>query len=234
MISVIVPAYNEAKKIGYTLQGLCKLKKKGVIGEIIVVDNASKDQTYSTAKKYVQIVYKCSLRGKGATMRFGAQKAKGNWLAFIDASQFEPKDLVKLVEKQKKTNADMVIGLRDFTKIPWQRRINNRWSILAVFLATGRHLHDVLSGYRLIRKKDFLALGTVQNDYRIEAETCYRALLKGMKIAEVPVAVYYDDLPGMRLGSSKAPLSSFLKLRFLHEAWYNLRTVLLIWIFGRP
>jgi glycosyltransferase involved in cell wall biosynthesis len=226
MISIIVPAYNEEKRIENTLK---RIKKVPVAKEIIVIDDGSKDKTAAKAGKYAKVIRHTVNKGKGAAMRAGARAAKGDILVFIDASQFEPEEIPGLLERMKKTRADMVVGIRDFRIIPWHRRITNNLTKLAILMGTGSYISDALSGFRAIKRKAFLALDTQEARYCIESEINFRAFKHSLKIAEVPVRVTYSgEKPVKKLGS----LKTFWKQRFIHETLFNIKTVLRCW-FGR-
>jgi glycosyltransferase involved in cell wall biosynthesis len=231
MISIIVPAYNEEKKIEQTMKKLTKISKK-MNGEIIAIDDGSEDETGRIAGKYAAVFRNEKNQGKGASMRTGAQKARKNTLVFIDASQFEPAEIPRLIKRMKETKAKMAVGIRDFSTIPWPRKITNALTKLAIFIGTGKIIKDPLSGFRAVGKKDFLSLATKEDRYTIEAEINFKALLKGWPIEEVPVSTIYEGMPAMRIGNSKAPLSAFLKQRFLHESLFNIKSVLKIWFTG--
>ncbi len=226
MISIIVPAYNEEKKIEDTLK---RIKAVPIAKEIIVVDDGSKDKTAVKARKHAKVIRHTVNQGKGAAMRTGARAAKGDVLVFIDASQFKPEEIPKLIEKMRKTKADMVVGIRDFRIIPRHRRITNNLTKLAILMGTGRRISDALSGFRVIKRKAFLSLSTQEKRYCIESEINFRAFKHGLKMAEVPVKVTYSgERPVKKLGS----LRTFWKQRFIHETLFNIKTVLKCW-FGR-
>jgi glycosyltransferase involved in cell wall biosynthesis len=187
-VSIVVPAYNEEKHITNTLH---KLKKFG--HDIIVVDDGSIDRTGEISKKYARVVRHESNRGKGAAMRTGAQAARGDILVFIDASQFDPSAIPRFIEKMK--HADMVVGWRDFSDVPPHRRVTNALTKLALWLATWQSIKDPISGFRAIRRDDFLALPLKENRYAIESEINYHALRRGMKMDYVPVKATYKDMP---------------------------------------
>jgi len=226
MISIIVPAYNEEKKIEDTLK---RIKAVPIAKEIIVIDDGSKDKTAVKARKHAKVIRHMVNQGKGAAMRTGAKAAKGDILIFIDASQFKPEEIPKLVRKMEETKADMVVGIRDFRTIPRHRRITNNLTKLAILMGTGRTIGDALSGFRAITRKAFLSLNTQEKRYCIESEINFRAFKHGLKIAEIPVQVTYSgERPVKKLGS----LRTFWKQRFIHEALFNIKTVLKCW-FGR-
>jgi glycosyltransferase involved in cell wall biosynthesis len=215
MISVIVPAYNEEKKIVDTLS---RIRKVPLAKEIIVVDDGSKDKTAEKAGKYARILKMRVNRGKGAAMRAGAKMAKGDILVFIDASQFNPEEIPKLVARMKRDRADMVVGIRDFSIIPWHRRVTNNLTRLAILIGTGRGISDALSGFRVIGKKAFLGMKTKENRYCIESEINFRAFGNRLRVSEVPVTVTYSgERPVKKLGG----LRTFWKQRFAHEAVFN-------------
>jgi len=215
MISIIVPAYNEERKIEATLKRIAAVP---IIKEVIVVDDGSKDRTAAKARKYAKVIRQKTNRGKGAAMRAGAKIAKGRILVFIDASQFEPREITRLLDEMKKAGADMVVGIRNFDVIPWHRRVTNNLTKLAILIGTGRHISDALSGFRAIKKKEFLALQTKEERYCIESEINFLAFGNGLKVAEVPVTVtYHEERPVKKLGG----LKTFWKQRFIHEAVFN-------------
>jgi len=222
MISVIVPAYNEERKITDTLK---RIKAVPIAKEIIVIDDGSKDRTAERARKYAKVVRHRVNQGKGEAMRAGARIAKGDILVFIDASQFQPSEIALLLKKMKDSRADMVVGMRNFSVIPWHRRITNNLTRLAVFIGTGKNISDALSGFRVIKKKAFLDMHTKEKRYCIESEINFLALEKGMKIIEVPVAVTYSgEKPVRKLGG----LKTFWKQRFAHEAVFNTKMAIRI------
>lgn len=88
MVSVIIPAFNEEKTIGETLESLVKQKYKGKF-EVVVIDNNSTDNTVKVIKEFskklpLRIVNE-KKQGRGAAKARGAKEARGNVLAYLDA-----------------------------------------------------------------------------------------------------------------------------------------------------
>lgn len=190
VISVVVPAYNEAHRIGPVLDRI-----EGC-DEVIVVDDGSSDDTAGVARRHGALVVKHGVNmGKGAAMVTGAKAANGNAIVFMDADgQFDPGQIPLLVSKLG--SYEMVIGMRDMSAIPWNRRLTNALTRLGLLLATGRKVADPLCGFRAVRRKDFLKLSLRSRRFEVEYEMAYKALRAGLRIADVPVSVNY-------LGGSK-------------------------------
>ena len=90
-LSVIIPAYNEAKRLPLTLIDVDKhFKKVDFDYEIVVVDNNSKDATREVAERFTHLiknlkVIECTIQGKGAAVKAGMLAAKGDYRLFMDA-----------------------------------------------------------------------------------------------------------------------------------------------------
>lgn len=100
MVSVVVPAYNEAAYIHESLQSLLELDYPKDKLEIIVVDDGSTDDTFKAAKavesKTAPIhVFRKENGGKGAALNFGIKKAKGEFIATMDADSYVTKDTIR-------------------------------------------------------------------------------------------------------------------------------------------
>lgn len=113
-ISIIVPVYNSAKYLDRCLGSVLAVLD-GVKGEILAIDNKSSDNSLAIlkkyAKKYPQIsVLQCATPGAAAVRNFGASKARGEYIWFVDADDEIDKTAVrKLLKKADDTGADMVM-----------------------------------------------------------------------------------------------------------------------------
>jgi glycosyltransferase involved in cell wall biosynthesis len=153
-LSIVVPAYNEERGIGPTLQELdLVMTDQGIEHEIIVVDDASTDATAGIARRQanVRLVQHHSNRGYGAAIKTGIRQARHEWVAIIDADgTYPPSALTTLLAE---TDAcDMVIGSRSGEEVPWVRR-PAKWLLarLAEYLAETK-IPDLNSGLRIFRK----------------------------------------------------------------------------------
>ena len=84
-LSIIIPMKNEEKYIEGCLQSIVNNSYPREKYEIICIDNGSDDRTVELAKKYTKNVYQLPCKTVGSLRNYGAEKAKGKYLAFVDA-----------------------------------------------------------------------------------------------------------------------------------------------------
>lgn len=117
-ISIVIPTYNEEKRIGKTIETVENfLKKLGQDFEVIVADDGSQDLTVETVKqvqkKYNNLVLlEEKHKGKGLTVKAGMEKASGDIVLFTDADLATPISEFEKFEEKFATGADIVIGSR--------------------------------------------------------------------------------------------------------------------------
>lgn len=107
-ISVIVPAYNEEKYIGDCLRSIIA-HRTGDIVEIIVIDNASTDNTAAVAQKFpgVRVVYEPQ-KGLTRARQRGLTESHGDYIAYLDADTRMPPEWLTIVKKEFGRHPDMV------------------------------------------------------------------------------------------------------------------------------
>ncbi|KPJ55781.1 hypothetical protein AMJ49_06360 [Parcubacteria bacterium DG_74_2] len=189
-VSVIIPAYNEARFIASVLSLVPKAY------EIIVVDDGSTDKTKQIAQAFpeVKIISHPEKLGKGAALRTGIKSANGEMLVFIDGdNQFNSSEIIKLVDLIQKDKADFVLGVRDFSKVPLTRRITNMLTGFAIYLITGKNFKDPLIGFRAVSKNYIEQIELKRNDFRTETEMLIKLEKTGCRIQEIPVSINYDS-----------------------------------------
>ena len=120
IVSIIIPAYNEELRIEHTLKMIAAFPfGLGVDLELIVVDDASSDQTSMIVKKFAQTHPQVKLlqadvnRGKGFAVRWGMCEACGDYLLFVDADNSTPiEEVQKLLPLVMRGDCDIAIGSR--------------------------------------------------------------------------------------------------------------------------
>jgi glycosyltransferase involved in cell wall biosynthesis len=188
----VVPAYNEATRIGPVIESLVA---QGL--PVLVVDDGSRDRTAAAASAAGARVLRQPNGGKGAALRAGCAWAvlQGyDQVVLLDGDgQHDPREAGRLLDAAM--HADVVIGRRmlGVRRQPLYRRYFNRLSSLLVTLAAGRQVRDSQSGFRVLDPRLLLRLPLYGRRYDLESELCVVAARAGMRIAEVPITVIYHD-----------------------------------------
>ena len=196
-LSIVVPAYNEALRIGPSLEGILRfVKDQQIEAEVILVDDGSVDDTAGIAASFpLRVVRNDSNRGKGYSVRRGVLEAKGTWVLFTDADLSAPiEELDRLLEVADE-GADVIIGSRavDRTKIAvHQSRFRELGGIFynwTVRLILGLSIQDTQCGFKLFRREEVVPIFESQTIYGFgfDPEILFLAKRRGLKIREVPV-----------------------------------------------
>ena len=199
---VAIPAYNEQT----TLSSVIGRIRKSLVGEIdfliLVVDDGSTDNTVDVAiNSDVDIVVAHPQNvGVAAAYRTAIQyalKFNADIICTIDADgQFNPDEVIDLLEPIRNGHADVVVGSRfkesiiRNKSIPIMNRITNKLAAGVVSIFCGQRLTDVESGFRAISKRaasQLNLLGRVSFSHDMLLDM----LWKGFKLVEVPVGVRY-------------------------------------------
>lgn len=140
-MTAVVPAYNEADRIGAVLEALGP-----VVDEIIVVDDHSDDGTAEVARNHARVVVNEENRGYIQSIKRGFQEANGDIIVTLDADgEHDPRDVPRLVDPILKGEADLVMGTRDMIPRPSERLINRLTRIRV-------KTRDCGTGFRALRK----------------------------------------------------------------------------------
>lgn len=113
MISFVIPTYNAEKTIEKAINSILNQEKSDLEYEIIVVNDSSKDQTNEVMKRFeknekIRYFIKESNTGLSDTRNYGIDKAKGEYLIFVDSDDYISKTLLKDIEPYIKQNIDLI------------------------------------------------------------------------------------------------------------------------------
>jgi glycosyltransferase involved in cell wall biosynthesis len=208
-ISIVIPAYNEAARIGISLQKIIAyLSDRPEESELIVVDDGSTDETGRVAKEAVARAARLSARviryeqnrGKGYAVRLGLVESRANIALFSDADLSTPiSEIPKLVEPIRSGEFDLTFGSRALNRRligvhqPWR---GGRVFNLIVRLATGLPFWDTQCGFKAFRLSVCRPLiEAAQIDrFGFDVELIYLAHLAHLRLQEVPVR--WDHIAG--------------------------------------
>lgn len=205
-LSVVIPAYNEAVRLGNTIRAVVDyMREHAPDGEVIVVDDGSADRTADLARQSFAdtagnlrtsvISYKSNL-GKGRAVRLGLLAARGDVTLFSDADLSTPiSEAPKLVEPIVKGEFDVTFGSRALERQligvhqPWRREQGGRVFNLVVRVATGLPFWDTQCGFKAFRMsvcRPLVEAATVDR-FGFDVELLYLAFRAGLNLKEIPV-----------------------------------------------
>lgn len=222
-LSIVIPAYNEEKRIGATLKGLfdfIKTYKKIKNYEIIIIDDGSKDNTLKVIpkNKNISILKNKTNRGKGYSVRKGVLNSKYALILFMDGDLATPMDELDKLYSCIRKGYDIAIAsrcLKDSTIIveqPKYRQFAGKLFPFIVNLIMSLEFKDTQCGFKLMKadpaKKIFTRL-TIDR-WAFDVEMLYIAKKLGYRIAEVPVT--WIDKTGSKLNVFKDPFKMFSDL----------------------
>lgn len=206
--SIIVPAYNEAERIGNSLERvLDHIASSKWSAEIIVVNDGSSDNTAAIVSDFarrnpvVRLIENPGNRGKGYTVKHGVMNASGQVLLFTDADLSSPiEEASKLFAPIENGVADVAIGSRyldselQTRKQPIHRRMLGRTFNLALRAILGLSYVDTQCGFKAFSRK---AAGIIFPNMKVEGwgfdpEILFLARRYGLKVDEVPVSWAHD------------------------------------------
>jgi len=229
-ISFFLPCYNEEKNIKRSVLDVKRvLEKIADKWEIVIVDDGSKDKTGAIADdlsnriKRVEVVHNRPNRGYGGALKSGFEASRYEWVAFADSDgQFDYSEIVKFIEKQKQTNADLVLGIRGKRADSFMRKLFTLvWSKILPRILLGLRVTDYSCGFKLIRKSVYESVQPLVGEEKVtQIELLTKAQRKGYKFAEVKV----KHLPRQFGHQTGADLKVIIKsIKDLLKLWAQLR-----------
>lgn len=191
----IIPAYNE----GRTISEVVSIVKKAGILPLVVDDNSS-DDTSKLAKDAGAIVLRQFVNlGKGEAIKKGIEYAfeklpEMENFVFIDADmQYDPRDSSDVLKPLKDGDADLVMGYRDWSSVPFRHMFGNMMWRLPFNILFGTRFKDTNCGLMAMNKTAAKNLKkALHGGYIIENAILAEAVRQKMRVLQVPVKVKYN------------------------------------------
>ncbi len=225
-LSVIVPVYNEAKTLANSLKLFnTYLKQQTFNYEIIIVDDASQDNSLAIAKDFQKQHANCYVlthqknQGKGESLRTGLLAGQGDYLLFLDADNATSIDHLNKAQPLL-TKYDIIIGSRSQRDMPSAKQIIKQ-NIIKQYLGiagnkliklfTGLQINDTQCGFKILNKKSVKLIipKTKIKRWALDVEILVIAKKQNLKIGIIPITWYCG--PISRVGI-KGYLLSFYEL----------------------
>lgn len=201
IVSIVIPAFNEAGRIGDSIQKIDEFLQRSLLSaELIVVDDGSADTTSSIVRaakpRNLRLLQNNENHGKGYSVRQGVLAATGQYVLFTDADLSAPiEEMNKLLEVAMHEGADVVIGSRAVDRRYIEKHQSRGRELggiafnLMVRVFLGLRLHDTQCGFKLFNRAKtrhaFEELTTF--GFGFDAELLFLAKRQGLSIREIPV-----------------------------------------------
>ena len=217
ILSIIIPAYNEANTIHLILDKVLEVELLDDIRkEIILIDDCSKDGTYEAIQAYkedhpdenIRVLKHEVNQGKGAALHTGIQEAQGDYVIIQDADlEYDPQEYNQLLKPILDGFADVVYGSRFMGGNPHRvlffwHSIGNKFLTFLSNMMTGLNLTDMETCYKLFKREIIQGLKLREKRFGFEPEvTAKVARIKKVRIYEVGISYYgrtYDE--GKKIG----------------------------------
>ena len=215
LVSFIVPALNEERRIGITIEKTAAyLRDRGLDAELILCDDGSTDRTVSVVREHMakypwlSVVAGAENRGKGYAIRQGVKAARGRYVGYMDADYKTPIEEFDLFLPKLELGIDCVIGSREKTGAtievaqPWYRRVGSRTFAFLLHQLVGlEDIPDTQCGFKFFQRRviaDIFARQRIDG-YMFDVEILCLAKMLGCSIDQVPIRWHNDPDSRLRL-----------------------------------
>jgi glycosyltransferase involved in cell wall biosynthesis len=203
-LSLIIPAYNEAKTIHLILDKVHALKLIGDLDkEVVIVNDCSTDNTadvvkaYIATKPYMKFVEHAKNAGKGAAIHTGIKEASGDYIIVQDADlEYDPNEINVLLKPILDGFADVVFGSRFMGGNPHRilffwHSIGNKFLTMLSNMFTNLNLTDMETCYKLFKAEILKGLHLTEKRFGFEPEvTAKVSRVHLVRIYEVGISYY--------------------------------------------
>ena len=220
-LSIVIPAYNEAKRIPRLFSDIAAFRQSfaGTL-QVIVSDDGSSDDTLEVAKETaallglagaLSVVASPENRGKGHAVRQGILQSCGDLVLFCDADGATPMREFYRLRERIDAGYDIAVGSRDLPEShivvpqPLYRRLMGAAMRFLVWQLVVKGVHDTQCGFKLFRRAAAHSIFSRQtlDGFSFDVEVLFLARRLGWKVAEVPVE--WHDQPGSKVNPLTAP-----------------------------
>lgn len=200
-VSVLIPAYNEARTIERVVRDVRAVTVPGVTFEVVIVDDCSTDGTDAICRERLAGAIDVFFRqpqnqGKGAALRRAIELARGDLLLIQDADlEYSPTEYPKLLAPLLEDKADVVLGSRfagaDAHRVVYfWHMVGNRFLTLLSNVMTDLNLTDMECGYKVFRASLIKRIVLTEDRFGFEPEVVAKLAKQQARIYEVGVSYY--------------------------------------------
>ena len=222
-ISVVLPCLNEADTVAAcVVQAVETMRRMRIAGEVVVVDNASNDDSAEVARRAGARVVEEPTRGYGNALRRGIAEARARFIVMADADgSYDLTDLGRFIERLR-AGDDLVMGSRLQGRIepgamPWLHRIGNPVLSGILKLFYRGQVSDPHCGMRAFTRDAFQRMQLHSSGMEFASEMVIKAVLAELRISDIPITLRPDGR-----------VTHGPHLRSFRDGWRHLRYMLLL------
>jgi glycosyltransferase involved in cell wall biosynthesis len=199
-LSIVIPCYNEERTLEACVDAVLAIQSSTLELELIVVDDCSKDDSLNVARRIQGRVPGMILKhhevnqGKGAALRTGIAAATGDFVAIQDADrEYDPRDLVRLLEPLRLGEADVVLGSRFLSSgyhrvLYYWHSVGNRFLTTLSNMLTDLNLTDMETCYKVFRREVIQGIKIEENRFGFEPEVVAKIAQMRLRIYEMGIS----------------------------------------------
>ncbi|WP_130470390.1 glycosyltransferase [Candidatus Magnetaquicoccus inordinatus] len=245
-LSVVVPCYNEEQTLERCVHRVLAVASPQMEIELIIVDDASSDNSLVIANELrnshsnVIVLHHEANQGKGAALQTGFRRATGDFVAIQDADlEYDPTDLLRLVEPLQKGVADVVLGSRFLSHSPrrvlyFWHSVGNRFLTLLSNMFTDLNLTDMETCYKLFRREVIQQIDIQERRFGVEPELVAKIAHMRLRIYEMGISYHgrtYQE--GKKIGIKDGFRALYCIVRYnAHQAPVALQFFVYLFIGG--
>ena len=212
-LSIVIPCYNEEATLCKSVKRVLDIKQPGLAIEIVIVDDCSSDKSVEIATDLerefdeVSLVRHAENQGKGAALRTGFQSVTGDFVAVQDADlEYDPKDLLRLIEPLIDGTADVVYGSRFLSHgthrvLYFWHSMGNKFLTFMSNMLTDLNLTDMETCYKVFRRDVIQNIEITENRFGFEPEVTAKIAHKRLRVYEIGISYFgrtYEE--GKKIG----------------------------------
>ena len=202
VLSIVIPCYNEERTLDKCIERVIKIGTEEIPIEIIIVDDNSTDRSYHLAKELAErydcitVLQHTKNSGKGAALRTGFSRAKGDFIAVQDADlEYDPQDLKLLIRPLLEDRADVVFGSRflscgEHRVLYFWHYLGNRFLTFLSNMFTDLNLTDMETCYKVFKREIIQSINIKEDRFGFEPEIVSKVARMRVRIYERGISYY--------------------------------------------
>jgi glycosyltransferase involved in cell wall biosynthesis len=189
-IVALIPTYNEVNHVVRVVQ-----RTRSLLPVVVIDDGSTDGSGAAAAEAGATVLTHAENRGKGAALATGISWALEQGceaVVTLDAdAQHDPDEIATFLEAYRADLADMIIGRRDFSQMPFRNQFGNRLGNRILSWALRRPIPDNQSGYRLLNRRAMETLRFTTTGFDFEVEMIVQAIIAGLRLDWVDIRTIY-------------------------------------------